>query len=210
MLQAHGRTVEIAWDDDDDHISRRITEAHDFYERALLEDCYDRAPPGLVVDAGAHIGNHTVWFAGVMGRDVVAFEPHKASFGRLGQNIGVNGLWGKVRAYNAALGERKGTCEVQEVAEANTGSVRVVYDRGDVPVSCLDDLDLTPAVIKVDVEDAALAVLRGSVRTIERCMPLLYVETGGDTEAVDAMLTGFGYFHQGWLGATPTHVYEAA
>lgn len=209
MLTAHGRSVEIEWDSDDDHISKRITESGDFYERALLDDCYERALPGMVVDAGAHIGNHTLWFAGIMGREVTAFEPNGATFSRLGLNIGRNKLWGQVRAHKAALGAERGNCEVLEGSPGNTGSAQVAYGRGSVPVVTLDSLNLMPAVVKIDVEGTAMPVLVGAVETLSRCMPLLYVETGADQEAVDSMLTGLGYFHQGWFGATPVHCYEA-
>jgi FkbM family methyltransferase len=210
-LTAHGQTVDLRWDDDTDHISRRIAEAGDFYERGLLEDAYERAPEGLVVDAGAHIGNHVLWFAGIMGRRVEAFEPHPTSFVQLCNNLNRNGLLSLVIAHRKALGAHAGRCTVTEpVMEHNSGSRCVVYGSGDTAVVALDDLFLDVAVLKVDVEGSAVPVLRGALGTIERCHPLLYIETGEDRYQVEALLSECGYQHQGQMCATPVHIYEAA
>lgn len=207
-LEAHGRSVDIAWDDDSDHIARRITETNDFYERALLEDAWDRAPAGSVVDCGAHIGNHTLWFAGVMGRNVLAFEPNPASYRRLESNVMDNGLGWKVRSVRAAVGPVGGWGSLRESPPDNTGACRVAFTPGDVAVVALDDYRLEGvAVLKVDVEGQAMAALSGAVATIERCRPVVYVETDGDGR-IDEMFTQMRYSHIGWLGATPTHIYE--
>jgi FkbM family methyltransferase len=211
ILAAHGKTVDIAWADRRDHISQRILETEDFYERAMLEDCYDRAPPGLVVDAGAHIGNHTLWFAGVMGRRVLAFEPSADSYEQLMVNVETNLLMSRVHAFRAAVGASAGVCEVLEGSPHNTGSRRVAYGSGGVPVVALDELDELPepvAVIKIDVEGQALAVLHGARRTLEHFRPVVYVESDYDEAA--GLLEDLSYDYHGWLGATPVHIFEAA
>lgn len=210
ILAAHGKTVDIAWANKGDHIARRIIEAEDFYERAMLEDCYHRAPPGLIVDAGAHIGNHTLWFAGVMGRRVLAFEPSAGSFEQLVANVETNLLMSRVHACRAALGARAGVCEVVEGSPDNSGSRRVAYGSGDVPVVALDDMDELPepvAVLKIDVEGAAMAVLAGARATLEHFRPVVYVECDYDQAA--KALEDLSYDYYGWLGATPVHIFEA-
>lgn len=211
ILAAHGKTVDITWASESDHISRRIAEAEDFYERPMLEDCFHRAPPGLVVDAGAHIGNHTLWFAGVMGRRVLAFEPSSDSFEQLMANVEANLLMSRVHACRAALGAKAGVCEVQEGSPGNSGARSVAYGTGDVPVVALDELDELPepvAVVKIDVEGEAMAVLQGARRTLEHFRPLVYVESGYDEAA--GVLADLDYDYLGWLGATPVHIFEAA
>lgn len=209
-LHAHGRCVEIGWGDGTDHIPRQIVGKQDFYERALLDDAYDRAPEGLIVDAGAHIGNHTLFFAGVMGRQVVAIEPDPGNWVDLMANVGRNGLWPLVTAHRQALGPWVGKGSLRQAMEGNTGSTRVAFDdAGEVEVVTLDSLHLNPAVLKIDVEGQAMAVLSGAVQTLERCRPLVYVETDDDPR-VSELLERLGYRHIGWMGATPTHIWEPA
>lgn len=209
-LEAYGTTVDIGWDDDTDHIPRRITETQDFYERTLLEDAYDRAPQGLVIDAGAHIGNHTLWFAAVMGRQVMAFEPEPHTYDVLVANIDRNRLWDRVQARCVALGPANGWGSIRSRNQANTGSTRIAFDdAGHVTVRALDDYHLDVAVLKVDVEGQAMAVLHGAMATIERCRPLVYVETDDDGRIAE-LFDELRYHHLGWMGATPTHVYQAA
>lgn len=211
-LEAHGRSVDITWDDKDDHIPRRIRETQDFYERAMLDDCYDRAPDGLIVDAGAHIGSHTLFFAGIMRRQVRAFEPNPLAYRQLKANIKLNNLGPRVQTYRAALGFEGGWGKLRNDKERNTSATRVMeseQSHADCMVIALDDLRFDPAVIKVDVEGAALAVLRGAAETLERAHPLLYVEVLDDLEAITAFLACLGYEHRGWMGATPVHVFEA-
>lgn len=208
-LEAHGRTVDITWDDDSDHIPRRIIETQDFYERGLLEDAWDRAPAGSVVDCGAHIGNHTLFFAGIMGRDVLAFEPNPASYRRLEANVMANGLGHRVRTVRAAVGPVGGWGTLLGSEADNTGGCRVAFRPGDVAVVALDDYRLQDvAVLKVDVEGQAMAALTGALATLERCRPLVYVETDGD-ERIAELFDELRYTHVGWMGATPTHIWEA-
>src|SRR6266568_4002638 len=78
--------------DERDHIGARIATSRRFYESDLLEDLARRVRPGLAVDVGAHVGNHTVFMAGALGMDVLAFEPDKANHAQLVHNIEPNDL----------------------------------------------------------------------------------------------------------------------
>jgi FkbM family methyltransferase len=61
------------------------------------------------------------------------------------------------------------------------------------PVVRLDDLALDPAFIKIDVEGAELAVLRGLLQTLRRRRPILLIERSGDFAAIEALLGAEGY-----------------
>src|SRR5690606_28744186 len=56
------------------------------YERKLLVDCYQQKPNGTVFDVGAHIGNHTLYFAAICGLKVHAWEPFDDSRKQLEDN----------------------------------------------------------------------------------------------------------------------------
>lgn len=68
---------------------------------------------------------------------------------------------------------------------------------GDVPVRTLDSYGFTDvAVIKIDVENMELAVLRGAMETIQRERPVIYAEAwekGDYLETHRAFLEPLGY-----------------
>ena len=56
----------------DDHLFKVISRRGSFYEKDLLKAVRDVHEDGRAIfDVGANIGNHTVFFAGVMGQQVV-------------------------------------------------------------------------------------------------------------------------------------------
>jgi hypothetical protein len=57
----------------------------------------------------------------------------------------------------------------------------------------IDDLELDPSFVKIDVEGAELGVLRGMRDTIERSRPVLMVERSERFEPVVDLLSGDGY-----------------
>ncbi len=70
------------------------------YEHDLLWVIRRLVPKsGVVVDAGAHIGNHTIYLALMANACVHAFEPNPVSAAYLRTNIGRNQLADRVSAY---------------------------------------------------------------------------------------------------------------
>ena len=62
-----------------------------------------------------------------------------------------------------------------------------------VPMYRLDDLDLHPAFVKIDVEGEELAVVRGLARTIARHRPILLIEYARHHAAIAALLEQHDY-----------------
>lgn len=89
----------------------------------------------------------------------------------------------------------------EEMARARIGSSFVV-EQFDAPCVVLDNLDLNPDVIKLDVQGAELDVLQGLVRTIERKHPLLMIENGPIIESVSKFLQPFGYEKRSFDGTS--------
>lgn len=92
-----------------DAVQRIILLAHNFYEAHQMTAVRPFIPTGaVIVDAGANIGNHTLFFAKVCGAaEVHAFEPLRTIFAVLERNVALNGLT-NVRCHNMALGAAAG------------------------------------------------------------------------------------------------------
>ena len=70
----------------------------------------DRLPDDAVIlDVGAHVGEHAIPLARDTDRRVVAFEPNGESADRLARNAGRNGLRGEIDLRRAGLGDANAT-----------------------------------------------------------------------------------------------------
>jgi FkbM family methyltransferase len=162
----------------------------------LLSWC---APDPVILDIGANIGVHTLFFAelaGPRGR-VHAFEAQRIVFQTLMGNLALNSIE-NVHGYCTALGGAPGTLKLPPVDYSkpwNFGGMglrnespspqfahgtqeRALADRNEsIPIITLDSLELKRVdFIKLDVEDMEEEVLRGAKRTLDICRPLMQVE----------------------------------
>ncbi|MDR2463013.1 MAG: FkbM family methyltransferase [Verrucomicrobiales bacterium] len=184
-----------------DYVQNVIVNSGDFYERALLDRLRPLIVSGAVIlDIGANIGNHTVYFAKVCGaKKIHAFEPVRATFEILRRNIELNNLSVTVSAHNWALGDRNGGGRVAALDAHNIGAQRVAYADSEDAVTMrrLDDADLgEPRVdfVKIDVEGFELEVLAGGRNFFARHRPLVFVESFGNKAlAVRNFFTLLGY-----------------
>jgi FkbM family methyltransferase len=137
----------------------------------------------VVVDAGANIGNHTVFYAKKVsaGGVVYALEPQRITFEILCANLVLNGLT-NVIPMQVGVGEAEGQLFVP-VADPNVvqnfGAVKIEgHTSGDlVRIIPLDTLGLQRCnLIKIDVEGMEFQVLQGAEKTIRTCRPFLFVE----------------------------------
>jgi len=157
------------------------------------------AGPGMtVVDAGAHIGAHTLLLSRRVGPEgiVHAFEPQPFLYRMLCANLSLNGVT-NVMAHPEALGREPGTAWLPPVdysREGNFGGVALGDDPSGerVAVVALDRLALPAChLLKIDVEGMERAVLAGAGETIHRHRPVLYVENDradGSAELIRALM----------------------
>jgi FkbM family methyltransferase len=176
-----------------DHIGRQLA-AGNFYERAMLDDMRVRVKSGLAVDCGAHIGNHTVWLAGVCGLHVLAIEPVPANFSIITRNVLLNDLGGRITMVNRALSNVPGEMRIVAYDKANTGATHLEKRAaGSIKAVTLDSLDIAGAtLLKIDVEGMELEVLAGGEGLINRSHPVVYLETDA-LDAVEAWMSDHGY-----------------
>lgn len=160
------------------------------YEGALLRHIHEHGFTGSAVDAGANIGNHTLWLAAICGLQVHAFEPIR--FGELRANVHLNpGV--RVNVYPYALGARTGSAKHVGKGQLQAGAVA---SAGSYPVRPLDALNLEDvSVMKIDVEGMEVDVLRGAEETVRRCRPVIYAEQWTEKERahIASVVDPWGY-----------------
>ena len=104
--------------------SRRSAATRDFYERMLLDALAGSfiGPGDLVVDAGANLGNHTLFFARVCKARVVASRPSRRMSTSSTQRRGELPWQDLVTVRRVALGAGPGRVDFDGVDWANVGS----------------------------------------------------------------------------------------
>ena len=138
-----------------------------------LQTVVDLLNPGdTFVDCGANQGLFSMIAAATVGPSgrVIAFEPVAKSVAALGKNISLNGF-ANVLVLPVALADTVGQRSFF-VTEGGGGTSSFVLDEGDevmVPVTTLDSSldDEKVRVVKVDVEGAEVALLKGANKLLE-------------------------------------------
>jgi FkbM family methyltransferase len=175
-----------------DTIQRDIVHHKDFYEIAELSFMRPFLPRsgGRVVDIGANIGNHAIFFDRICEAQVTVFEPNPAVIPELLLNLKRNGC---TRTDTTKLGYALGAAPAcaslymtdRAAKNNNRGGTRLRLNSGDVTVNRLDacftgDVDL----IKIDVEGMALDVLQGAGNLVQGPhRPMLFIEIELEKEA---------------------------
>ncbi len=155
-----------------------------YSENALTALMIQKIKPGMhVVDVGAHLGYEAILASVLVGESgkVVSFEPQEA----IAQHTAINlKPYSQTRLVVSALGDSDGWLEFANlgieksafVGPANTGTAIRVR----VPVTTLTAAlrggERPVDFIKVDVEGAEMAVLRGAVSILKQDKPLLVLE----------------------------------
>jgi FkbM family methyltransferase len=184
-----------------------------FYELGMLEDMRGRLAPGdLVLDVGAHIGTHSVYWAALCGCRVIAFEPHPEAFAALCENLRRNDVSAQVDARRCAVGAEDGFAAIDEDA-ASLGRSRAVASRVSSALRMvrLDDLPelRAAAALKIDIEGGELDALRGALRLLRVSRPLVYCEVREQDpyEQVSDLLAAEGYRLVASFNWTPTMLF---
>jgi len=206
MLQIKGVYGEPYWvNDPGDGVVGGALRTGEPYEAKLLYHIYRRRFTGTAVDVGAHLGNHTLWFAHVCRLNVVAFEP--LAHAELQANLRLNPhLQDRVRLRSVGLGVDYGAARPM-----GKGVLEEDWD-GPVIIVPLDSMELQDvSVMKIDVEGWEPHVLLGAAETIVRNRPVIYAEARDEdaAERNGQVLKQMRYERTGKVfGATPMEEWE--
>ncbi|MGA9836942.1 MAG: FkbM family methyltransferase [Gemmatimonadaceae bacterium] len=170
-------------------------------------------PGDTAVDVGANVGAYALLFALWVGQagHVLAFEPAPEAYAGLRRHLVLNQLDGRVQSIQAAVADAVGKAGF--VSEGSHGTNHLVRRGGgdtqpliEVPTTTIDTVcaaqRLRPRLIKIDVEGAELAVLRGARQTISamdreagifvEMHPAAWRAMGQPVDALDAELAAQG------------------
>lgn len=178
-------------------------------EPAIQDAFAERVPAGGVVwDVGANVGFYAMIAARLVGEHgrVVAFEPLPANQDAIRRNVALNGFQ-NVELVGAALSDAEGDAELELHGDptwakldtsadtafkrdsAVAGSVRVPVTTLDAQLRRLP----APALVKIDIEGAEVAALRGAERLLSEVRPTIVCELHGTNAGVADALEAHGY-----------------
>lgn len=152
-------------------------------------------PGAVVYDIGANVGFFTVISARLVGPagHVYAFEPLPENTVTIRRNIALNNFQ-HVTVFEQAVSDTSGKGELM-VAHYSGGSALTSATlppdvKGSLPVELVTIDDLIhqqnlrpPTFVKIDVEGAEIAVLRGMIQTIQTYKPIIIYEIDDEHEA---------------------------
>lgn len=172
-----------------------------FFEYIELAKIHEFITPGMIIlDVGANIGNHTIYFASVLGaKKIYSFEPMSLTASIFKKNIKLNQLEHVVTLFECGLGKENTKAElvIDGVVGNNLGSTMLSEcENGTLEIRRLDDINIQDKIdfIKIDVERMEASVLLGAKNTILRDRPLIWVEIFEDKyENVIRILHDLGY-----------------
>lgn len=147
---------------------------HEFNDMAFMINllCEDET----FVDVGSNLGSYSLLASGVANAQSIAFEPVPSTFQRLIENIKINNLENKVHAKMIALTSPEKSSQQRNLffstdRDAENSFVDKNYSgmKISTPASTLDIecKNLSPVIIKIDVEGHELQLLQGAINTLK-------------------------------------------
>ena len=171
-----------------------------FYEAQDLDALARHVPPGaLILDIGANVGNHALWLAMFTGAArVIVVEPNPLTHAPLVANVLGNRLQGLIDLDHLGfgLGEQTSTGWGMKKHDRNLGATKMFAGQGALTVRRGDEAfaNLSPQVVKIDVEGMEMPVLRGLEALIARARPVIMIEIRDDhAEEFASWVSTHGY-----------------
>ena len=175
-------------------VRMRLTNPADLIQNAYVEGRFFEAeslaklkallktPRPRIVEVGANIGNHVVWYARHLDAETIyPVEPNPEALALLDANIAANGIGSRIdrRGWGLGAGAGEGRFAALTDDADNLGATRLVETAdGGIETRSLDALMGQDRVdfIKIDAEGMELDVLDGAAGVIARDKPVIWVE----------------------------------
>lgn len=156
----------------------------------------------IFFDVGANVGYYSILASSIVGKDglVVSFEPLDRNRSFLEKHKELNAAE-NMQILPFAISDASGTAMFFEGSDPAMGGLTVKDGREfEVETVTLDDvvsrIGHTPTVMKIDVEGAEMAVLKGGERTLRSAKPKIFLSTHSPDLRRDCIeiLSTIGYF----------------
>ncbi len=188
----------------------RASRAGQFQEVPVLEWVKSLNLKGVYFDAGAHVGNHSIFFHSFCpSTAVISVEAHPKIFRLLERNMDRNtfamcnipppGPHKKpFYLHNAAVWKESGIVNIGSIPHNNAGHTKLT-DKGGTPVPAetIDHLSDQGKVVllKIDVEDVEEEVIMGAQRVLRYDHPVIVAERHSEKQLTDfeKLLKPFNY-----------------
>lgn len=184
-----------------DHIQFTILSSASFFEKEELlfvrNRYFNLDKENIVLDIGANIGNHSLFFAMYCNSKVFSFEPQENLCEIAQKNYELNSVENKIDIIRKALGAKEIGGRYGNFTSQNTGATSVLESNtaGDFSIVPLDSYCFkTIDFIKIDVEGYETELLRGAQKTLESCICPIWIEIFPENfETVNKLLNLYGY-----------------
>lgn len=184
---------------------------HERYEAKIIDSLLEQGE--VFWDIGANIGYFTLAAASVLKNrgQIVSFEPARVAYERLKDNISLN-YFNNILIYKLAVTDKSGEGVLYlsgDVADSGANLFHPGKDQTLQEICETVSLDRfsqeqglqAPDFIKMDVEGAELAALKGAENILANSRPLLLIEmeektlkaAGTDKSAIARLLGSYGY-----------------
>lgn len=184
-----------------DLIQNYIVTNSDYFEGPTLRKLDKFIPEkAVILDIGANIGNHTLYWAMQNKIEkVYSFEPIEETFNILCKNVEINDLDNKVELFNIGLSDEETTAKISFFDKNNIGRTSIEKTTGGkIKVNKLDNIKINEEridFVKIDVEGHEIKVLNGAKETFLKHKPkYVFIESfSNNYPKVKEILESYGY-----------------
>ena len=182
-----------------DCIQKTISSSKTFFECQFLRHVskyIDKTK--TILDIGANIGNHSIYFSKVLKcKKVVSFEPQTTMQEIFERNMELNHIENVV-LNKFPLSDKDQNLSIVKYDHTNFGGTEFGIDEnGEYRSKFLDEMDLNDVqFVKMDVEEHELNVLKGGKNLFTVQKPILWIEIHKDSPTrndVLKLLDEYGY-----------------
>jgi len=176
-------------------------------EPETLEWIRSFSPHDVFFDVGANVGVYSLFASSLYPEMTIwAFEPMKANYAALIQNIEMNGFH-NIKAFRQAIGNRTGWVDLDRGDGARGESGAQVTDReGRTWIASIDDLRAAhPDHVKIDIDGQELEVAKGMKRTLPDIKSILIEVSTVSKGPVMDILTAAGFMTDNRFNAMTPH-----
>jgi FkbM family methyltransferase len=176
-----GKEIRFFISNPSDYIQRWYLNYEKFFELQELEFIADNVrPKSVIIEVGAHVGNHAVYYEKFMDPEkVILIEPNPIAIQLLKTNLAINNcIKTDISMLGIGVGKEHGRFTVKDRDPNNIGAACLESNpEGAIKVIPLDEFIMHKIdFIKIDVEKMEIDVLQGARGIIATYHPDIFIE----------------------------------